>query len=214
MWYNQLMHKTQQRLLKVAKTRELSKLSLREIGKLVGVSHPQKVKHHLQQLRKKGYLKLDKNLSVLETIKAARVSQPRLTSIPIFGCANCGQACAFAEDKIQGYLKVSSSLLTRSRDIFALRAIGDSMNKADVNGNNIEDGDFVLVNYKDRTPKNNDYVLSIIDDCANIKKFVKDTKNYQILLLSESTENCPPIIVSLADNFMIDGKVTQVIKPK
>ncbi|MBN1262836.1 MAG: hypothetical protein JW991_00600 [Candidatus Pacebacteria bacterium] len=209
------MHKTQRQLLRIAKTRDLSKLSLREIGKMVGINHPQKVKHHLQQLQKKGHLKLDKNLNVLETIKASKVLQPKLTNIPVFGCANCGQACAFAEDKIQGHLKVSSSLLARNRNIFALRAIGNSMNKADINGKSIEDGDFVIVDYKDRTPRNNDYVLSIIDDCANIKKFVKNTKNSQILLLSESSdENYPPIVINMNDNFMINGKVTQVIKQK
>lgn len=46
------------------------------------------------------------------------------------------------------------------------------MNKADIDGNNIEDGDFVVVREKHNMPEPGEkYVVSLIDDCANIKRF-------------------------------------------
>ena len=83
-----------------------------------------------------------------------------------------------------------------------------------VKGNTIEDGDFVIIDKNDKNPNNGDYVLSIIDDVANIKKFVRDRKNKQIILLSESTEDLPPIYIHPKDfsEYIIGGKVIQVIK--
>lgn len=206
------MHKIQEKILAISKTHNLTRLSLREIGNLIGVDHPQKVKHHLMQLQKKHHLNLNRNINIFDSIKNAKQFQPAVQNVPILGYASCGQPCALAEDKIQGYLKISSSLLIKRKNIFALKTDGDSMNKADIKGNNIDDGDYVIVDFADKEPRNNDYVLSIIDNCANIKKFVKDRKNNQILLLSESTRDCPPIVISMTDNFMINGKVIQVIK--
>ena len=45
----------------------------------------------------------------------------------------------------------------------------------------------MLIDSEDRDPKNGDYVLSIIDGCANLKKFREDDKTGQITLQSEST---------------------------
>jgi repressor LexA len=208
------MHKVQKKILSISKKRDISDLSLRELGQLVDVDHPQRVKHHLNQLYKKGYLTPQKNLNILDSFKTAKQLQPNTKSIPVVGAANCGDARLYAEEKIEGHLLISPDLLTSKRNIFALKAEGDSMNKADIQGNNIEDGDYVIINYSDKQPKNNDYVLSIIDNCANIKKFVKDNENNRILLLSESTKDYPPIVISMKDNFMINGKVTQVIKQK
>lgn len=49
-------HPIQVKLLELAGKEDLNKLTLREIGERVGLLHPQSVKHHLQQLEKKGLL--------------------------------------------------------------------------------------------------------------------------------------------------------------
>ena len=47
------MHVIQKQILKISGRNDLGKLSLRQIGKLIGQeSYPQKVKHHLLQLEK------------------------------------------------------------------------------------------------------------------------------------------------------------------
>ncbi len=87
-----------------------------------------------------------------------------------------------------------------------------AMNRAMVNGNTIEDGDYLLVDSDQTSPSNGDIVLSVIDDMANIKKYVWDEANNQIVLVSESTKDIPPIYIHEDDSFMINGKVIQVIK--
>jgi len=96
---------------------------------------------------------------------------------------------------------------------FALRVEGDSMNKAKIAGKNLEEGDFVVIDSEYRSPKNGDYVLSVIDGCANLKKFERDNKTGEVLLVSESTNpKHKPIYISSEDNFMINGKIVNVVK--
>ena len=47
---------------------------------------------------------------------------------------------------------------------------------------------------------------------ANIKKFFLDRENRQVVLMSESTKDFPPIYIHEDDEFMVNGKVVQVIK--
>jgi SOS-response transcriptional repressor LexA len=86
------------------------------------------------------------------------------------------------------------------------------MNKSIVNGNTIEDGDYLIIDSSDTSPSSGDVVLSVIDEMANIKKYVWDEENNQIVLVSESTKDIPPIYIHEDDSFMINGKVIQVIK--
>ena len=86
------------------------------------------------------------------------------------------------------------------------------MNRAEIKDKYIVDGDYVIVDADDKSVKNGDVVLSIIDGMANIKKFFMDRQNQQVVLMSESTKDFPPIYIHAADNFMINGKVVQVIK--
>jgi repressor LexA len=189
------MHKIQKQILKLAKSKDVVNLGYRALGKLIGVSHPQQVKHHLNQLIKKGYIKPDKTLNVIEKVKKASELQHDFAKIPVLGEANCGDAISFADEQIDGYIKVSKSLFNKPSDIFALVASGKSMNKADVKGKPIEDGDYVLIDGGHKDYRDGDYVLSIIDKCANIKKIKFDKKNKQIILFSESTEDIPPILI-------------------
>jgi len=103
--------------------------------------------------------------------------------------------------------------LNRKNGVFALRVKGDSMNKAKINGKNLEDGDFVLIDSGYKNPKNDDYVLSVIDGCANLKKFERDAKTGTIRLLSESKNpKHKPIYVSSEDDFMVNGRIISVVK--
>jgi len=86
------------------------------------------------------------------------------------------------------------------------------MNKSQINGKSIEDGDFVIIDSTQIDPNNNDYVVSIIDGMANIKKFRFDKENSRIALTSESTQDYPPIFIHESDNYKINGKVVDVVK--
>lgn len=212
------MHEIQEKLLRVAKSKNLGHYTLREIGAFVGESSPQKIKHHLGQLEKKGLIKVDKAKGVIEKTQGgwadSLLKKAKLLSIPVLGSANAGPAQIFAERNIEGYLRVSSSLLDRqpAHRLFALKVDGPSMNKAEINGKRIEDGDYVIVDSEDQSARNGDIVLSLIDGMANIKKFYIDKENNQILLMSESTQDFPAIHIHSNDDFTVNGKVVGVVK--
>lgn len=205
------MHTIQEKLLKFITEHNTTRMTLREIGEHIGEKFPQKIKHHLDQLEKKGFIKRDPIKKEIQRVTYT-TKNTSLLSIPIIGAANCGPATIFANENIEGYLKISSSILKKCKNIFAIRAQGLSMNKTFIDGKNIEDGDYLLIDSDYRNPKSGDVVLSIIDDMANIKKYVWDQINNQVVLVSESTKSIPPIYIHEDDSFMVNGKVIQVIK--
>src|SRR3989338_9050713 len=209
------MHKLQEQLLKLSEIMDLGKLSLREIGKMIGQEHsPQKVKHHLLQLEKNGFVKINRAKKVIEGIQISIARKNSLFAVPILGGASAGPAAIFAEENIDGYLRISSKLLNKKKGVFAVKIYGSSMNKADIGGKTIEDGDFVIVDSEYKSPKSGDYVLSVIDGVANIKKFFDDKEHQQIVLMSESTGDYEPIFIHYdeLDKYLVSGRVVQVIK--
>lgn len=196
--------------------------SLEEIaGNFSFLAYPSSAHYHVKKLQDEGYLERELNvprsISIYEdkAIKTPFLKTMGLDSIrvPILGSVNAGPATIFAEENVEGYLKISRSILNKIDGIFALRVDGDSMNKAKINKKNIEQGDFVLIDSQYRIPKNGDFVLSVIDGCANIKKFEKDGKTGEVRLMSESTNpKHKPIYVSSDDDFMINGKIVSIIK--
>ncbi len=200
------MHEIQKRLLETAHHIRLKGLTLRKIGSLIELQHPQLIKHHLNQLVKNGLL----NRSYQPILKGQAIGS-KLLNIPILGSANCGEPTRLAEENLEGFLKVSSSIIPtkRHKDLFALKVVGDSMNKAKTP---IEDGDYIVVDRTATQPSNGNNVVSIIEGAANIKKFYFDKQNQLIYLLSESTRDYPPIVISSEDNFFINGKVITIIK--
>ena len=209
------MHKIQEQILKLSSEKDLGKLSLRKIGKLIGEEdQPQKVKHHLLQLEKNGLLSINRSERIMVKTAPGLIHNSKLISVPILGSANCGTATIYADQNIEGYLRVSGKILSRKKDVFAIKASGYSMNKANINGDSIEDGDYVVVDPKYRSVRNGDYVLSIIDGTANIKRFFKDSANKRIILLSESSASYSPIFIHFddLDRYLVNGKIIQVIK--
>lgn len=188
---------------------------IRQHFKLVSVSTAH---YYVDRLEKKGYLKKESNQPRSISIEKNRVVKPNLSkrtesiSIPVLGSANAGPAILFAEENIEGYLKVLTTLINKKDSIFALRVEGDSMNKSKIEGKNLNEGDFVLIDSEYNNPKNGDYVLSVIDGCANLKKFERN-KTGEVMLISESSNpKHKPIYISSEDNFMINGKIVNVIK--
>lgn len=209
------MHEVQRKLMALANKKDLSELTLRDIGDEIGLGRekPQIVKHHLQQLVKRGLLKNKEGKYFLVSAKEEN-KKSTLISLPIYGVANCGEALSIAEDQVQGYLKVSPSILKNKKNIFVVKAKGNSMNKAFIGLENIDDGDYVLVDAEAKNPENGDCVLSIIDGAANIKRFKQDKERGMIMLLSDSTSNYDPIYIHPDDakSYSVAGKVVGVLK--
>jgi len=208
------MHIIQQKLLRLAETFNLGNMALRDIGKIIGEDHPQLIKHHLEQLEKKEMINWDKENKVITRVNAGVVTNTDFLTVPVVGAANCGPALLYATPMIDEHIKVSKALLKGHTKVFAIRAVGSSMNQANIDGKTIDEGDYVIIDPDDRSIRTNDYVLSVIDEMANIKKIVMDDEHNQIALLSESTAEYPPIYIdkSEASKYFLNGKVIQVIK--
>lgn len=213
----EIMHHLQQKLYELIQLRGLRHFnSLRELGELIGEKHPQKVKHHLLQLEKDDYIKINWDKYRFEPSAFQNEWDSMIISIPIFGAANCGFPTIFAEENPEGIIMVSKNMIkTSNKKLFALKAVGNSMNEADVYGKTIEDGDFIIIDPEDKNAIDGDYVLSIINGAANIKKFQDDrNRNNCIILYSESTQDYSPIFIHADDNpdYFVGGKVISVIK--
>lgn len=212
------MHDTQARLLTLAKqNKNLGKQSLRQIAKAIDAEgKPQVVKYHLRKLEEAGLVQLNLAKGVIRPVKKGLADKARgmFYSIPIVGAANCGPATVFADERIEGYLKVSTKMLPRKKEsLYALVADGPSMNKAEIKEKKtIEDGDFVIVDGSYRAPKNTDVVVAVVDGMATIKRYREDKKNKRVVLEAESTESYLPIFLHESDDFTFSGKVIDVIK--
>jgi len=207
------MHFIQEQILSLLKKTDLNGSTLREIGDLIGEpDSPQKIKHHLLQLRDKGFINYSPEERELKL--APSVSMEGLISLPIYGSANCGPATMFADNRVEGHLRLSERLVPRGgKNLFVLRAKGDSMNRSRVGGNkSIEDGDFIIVDRSMTDPESGDYVVSLIDEAANIKKLEKDPDNQRVILHSESSSETLPIYIHEQDDYAIMGKVVDVVK--
>ena len=209
------MHIIQKKILRFLQETKISNIGFSQLGRFIDEPHPQKMKHHLEQLEEKGFILRDKKSGLTKVIRPIHIENSKLINLPILGSASCGPADLVAEENIEGYLKMSSSILEKkkSNDFFIIKASGDSLNKAKkIKGGTIENGDYVVIDGKNRNPKNGDYVLSIIDDNANLKRFYK--KGKQVVLISESSSDIPQIYIHPKDfpKYMINGKVIQDIK--
>src|SRR6266480_4088097 len=111
------MHPIQMKLLAISRKENLALLSLRAMAAKIGLPNesPQKIKHHLLQLQKRGFLSIDRAKGIMEKAaskptwaKGLLDTKSQLFAIPIVGTANCGPATIFAEENFQGFLRVSS----------------------------------------------------------------------------------------------------------
>ena len=207
------MHSIQKAILQLLENTDRIPLRLRAIGRAVGVEHPQNIKYHLNILEKLGLIVID--FEKKEIIKNNSVDGISFISLPIMGTANCGRATYLAEDRVDGFMKISRKLLPNtSKSLFILKASGESMNNLSeprLENKSIDDGDYVVVEKTEDVSKN-DVVVSIIDGYANIKRYFRNGS--EIALLSESKKELPPIFIHESDveNYQIAGKVIKIIK--
>lgn len=128
--------------------------------------------------------------------------------VPIVGQAPAGPLMV-AEENVEGWVRMARAQLNPpSANFFLLRVRGDSMNRARVGLNQIEDGDLLLVRQQP-TAENGDIVVAIIDGQATIKRFAQGAG--YITLKPESTNSShQPILAS--GNVLLNGIVCEVLK--
>lgn len=213
------MHKTQEKILSLLHSRGALPLNYAQIARDIEDAdgepqNLQNIKHHLGQLEKKEYLTIDETKKIIREQGREDTRHFSISKIPFYGTANAGRPLAYAEDSIQGYLKISSSIVPFDDDFIAIKAVGNSMNRANAGqeGIPINDGDYAIIDTSEKVPDNGDYIVSVIDDGANIKQFFYDEENRYVVLRSRSTEDIPDIIIHEDDSYSVVGIVEHVVK--
>jgi SOS-response transcriptional repressor LexA len=194
------MNPIQKKLLELADTINLGEETAYALAKRLEVDHPFKVKYAIDQLIRNGYLIRDNNKSVRKAVLQDHIAG--LVSIPYYGEVNCGEALVIADDTIKSYLRISPSVIhiSNTLNLFALKACGNSMNRANIHHKAVDDGDYIIAEKRDAHHiHDGEYVISLIGGAANLKRFHKDRINRRIVLFSESTIDLPPIIISEQD---------------
>jgi SOS-response transcriptional repressor LexA len=209
------MHEIRKKLLSLGNATDLSQFTYRQLAERVGAPHAAQVRHHLLQLEKQGKVVRDASGS-LHTAANAVTNTGTLMSIPILGEVDCGIATKFASDNVEGYLTISpgSTRIRNVNGIFALKACGDSMDEAKIFGKAVHNSAYVLVQkHLGEDIRDGEYIVSLIDGMANLKKFRNDQLHDRIVLLSESSKGYPPIFIAEHDKdyYEVIGKAVDVI---
>lgn len=209
------MHTIQKKILNFLQKASVTHIGLSQLGRIIEEKHPQQIKHHLEQLKKNGFISWNPETGAIKVLEPIKIITTKLLMLPIYGAASCGPAEMAAKESLEGYLKISSSVLGKvnAKDLFIVRASGNSLDNAQgVRGGPIEDGDLVVIDPKVKSFRNGDYVLSVIDEHANLKRFYKEEDH--VTLISESTSEIPPIYIHPDDfpNYMINGVIVRVFK--
>lgn len=152
------------------------------------------VQKYLKILEKKGYL--NKKESVARGIEMA--DRQKFTPVPILGNVHAGTFLEPVEDA-SDYVYINTDI-TRSRECFALKVRGDSMEPS-----GIVEGDTVVIS-KNNQIANGDIVVALVDGEAAIKVYSKT--NGKVCLISTNM-SYPPVYPK---NYKILGKLIYLLR--
>jgi repressor LexA len=192
--------------------------SMREIGEAVGLTSSSSVKHQLNALQTKGYLRQDPHrpraLEVVmpddadgEVVVSAETVSPsgtigfdteRTVSVPLVGRIAAGGPI-LADQQVEDVFALPRQL-TGDGELFMLNVSGDSMIDAA-----ICDGDWVVVR-RQQHAENGDIVAALLDDEATVKTFRR--RDGQVWLMPHNPAYTPID----GTHAQIMGKVVSVLR--
>lgn len=185
--------------------------SLGELQEFLGISTKRGVVNHLIALEKKGYIIRTGDPRGIHIVdNDEEIVYDYLIGVAILGYANAGTPLVSAEEENLGHIKIDPKLVNKKNDLFALIVKGDSMDLAEIEGKNIEEGSYLIVQ-KGAEIKDEDVVVAIIDNSATVKRFKKGDE--MITLYPESTNPLnQPIFLDKDTDVMFNGKVIKVLE--
>ena len=177
-----------------------------ELRTLLNLRSFRSVTQRLEQLEKKGFLRRTpfQHRGIILIDPSGAQTPGQTIRVPVIASAGCDQMQVIAEETYSEYITIDPALRGSAHDVFAVKAVGNSMVDA-----GIKNGDYVLVDAAEGyAPVNNDRVVAIIGEYAVIKRWKKIPG--MIILEPESKEGgYSPII--LKEDFQVFGKVLNVI---
>jgi len=159
------------------------------------------VHQHIKALKEKGFLNKIENQprSIELNNKKKKLG---LITIPLLGTIAAGQPIEAIQERET--IAVPKNKLPRSREIYALRVVGNSMINERIN-----EGDIILVKQQN-TAENGQKVVALIDNCeATLKKFYREKGQIR---LQPANKNIEPIIIKKGREIAIQGIVIDIIK--
>lgn len=177
--------------------------SVREICQAVGLSSTSSVHAHLNSLERKGYIRRDptkpRAIEILEP--QFKTTKEETVSVPVVGKVAAGLPI-LAVQHIDSYFPVARDFLpATTNDLFVLQVKGESMINV-----GIYDGDLLIVESQ-KTAKNGEIIVALVDDSATVKTFYKEDGHYR---LQPENDTMDPIIVK---DVQILGKVRALFRP-
>lgn len=163
----------------------------------------------IEALEKKELLTRDEKRCIYLVENENYGDAKNIFSIPLYGLASCGEALAYADDRADDFLQLSKSLFSRPepKKMFAVKALGDSMNREGIN-----DGDYVIFEKVESDANfEGEIVVAVINGLATIKRY-KSVGNGVIGLFPHSTnETHHPIFLSDSDTVFVAGLFKRVL---
>ncbi len=179
--------------------------TIREIMLALKVSSPGGVQRHLAVLEKKGYITRDsrsRGITLAQRFRqAANDLTDQIAKIPVLGRIPAGGPM-LAEENIEEWVTLPTDLTRGKRDVFILRAQGDSMI-----GAGIFDGDLLIVQPADEA-EHGDIVAALIGEDATVKRLIKRRDATYLQPENPKYENIYP-----DQEWQIQGKVMAVVRP-
>ncbi|PIE06323.1 MAG: repressor LexA [Sorangium cellulosum] len=202
--------------------------TLREIGAHMGIRSTNGVNDHLRALERKGYLtredmksralrptdmgptdripcsNTDSEVAPPTTANDTNDRVDNVVEIPILGRVAAGLPI-LADEHVIDTVNLASDMIRGAKDVFGLRASGDSMIEA-----GILNGDYIFVR-RQATANRGEIVVALINDEATVKYFFPE-KDY--VRFQPANAQMAPILVRASDfrSTMILGVVIGVFR--
>jgi repressor LexA len=180
--------------------------TIEELRKKLGVGSTRTVLRYLKWLEDEGDIERWTGARGVRPLRN-EASSVQTRAVPIAGQAPAGPLM-LAEQNIEGWVQMPKTIARPASEYFLLRVRGNSMNKAQVAGEKIDDGDLILVRQQ-TTANDGDIVVALIDGEATIKRFAKGSGYYVLKPDSTDTKHRPVVV---DHDFHIQGAVIRVLK--
>ena len=175
--------------------------SFEEIAEQFSYNSLATVHEHLSNLERKGYIKRSYNESrAIEILP--NDATPHAVELPLLGNVAAGVPIEAIEG--QETLAVPDSFVGRAGSHYVLRVRGNSMIDEQ-----IRDGDFVVVNERQRADNGETVIALVNGNSATVKKYYRERDGR--IRLQPANETMAPIVVHEQD-LLIQGVVVGVLR--
>ncbi len=168
--------------------------SVRDICAALQIHSTSTVHQYLRRLDAKGYIRRDIGKSRAVALQASDQEPENMLRVPILGKVTAGKPIT-AVQNFDGYVDFPASMVRGTKQLFALKVYGESMQEA-----GIMDGDIVVVEGRSYAD-NGDIIVAMIEDEATVKRYFRE--NGRVRLQPENSSMQP----IYATNVSILGKV-------